>query len=196
MGATRLTPDAVPTIFPNVPSYLSDYAPVRKGPDQKRKRLEASHLEEAIRQSIALHEEEESRNKLTLYEDLVSRPQDLGLSTYWTTVKAENAVRFVHISGEDPPDVERSVIVNRNMEITAIWRKVKVPAKDLLIPATLNDLRCLHTILDRSFKAPDVCDKEEKVKATFSLLFSLLDDIKSDDLLSQEKTEALHKGAA
>ncbi|KAH7948992.1 hypothetical protein HPB49_003981 [Dermacentor silvarum] len=193
MRATRLTPDAVPTIFPNDPSYLSDYAPMRVGPDQKRKRLEASHLEKAIRQSIALHEEEESRNKLTLYEDLVSPLQGLGLSTYWTTVKAENAVLFVHISGEDPPDVERSVILNRNMEITAFWRKVKVPAKDHLIPATLNDLRCLHTILDRmsSFKAPDVCDKEEKVKTTFSLLFSLLDDIKLDDLLPQEKTEAL-----
>ncbi|KAH7966211.1 hypothetical protein HPB49_014497 [Dermacentor silvarum] len=87
--------------------------------------------------SIALHEEEESRNKLTSYEDLVSRLQGLGLSTYWTTVKTENAVLFVHIIGEDPPDVERSVIVNRKMEITAFWRKVKVPAKDLLIPPTL-----------------------------------------------------------
>ncbi|KAH6922059.1 hypothetical protein HPB50_008525 [Hyalomma asiaticum] len=193
MGATRLTPDAVPTIFPNAPSYLSNYAPVREGPDQKKKRLEASHLEEAIRQSIALHEEEEHRNKLSSYEDLVSRLQGLGLSTYWATVKAENAVLFVHISGEDPPVVERSVIVSRNMEITAFWKKVKVPAKDLLIPATLDDLRSLHTILDRmsSFKAPDVCDKEEKVKATFSLLFSLLDDLKSGDLLPQEKTEAL-----
>ncbi|KAH6941182.1 hypothetical protein HPB50_014601 [Hyalomma asiaticum] len=193
MGATRLTPDAVPTIFPNAPSYLSNYAPVREGPDQKKKRLEASHLEEAIRQSIALHEEEEHRNKLSSYEDLVSRLQGLGLSTYWATVKAENAVLFVHISGEDPPVVERSDIVSRNMEITAFWKKVKVPAKDLLIPATLDDLRSLHTILDRmsSFKAPDVCDKEEKVKATFSLLFSLLDDLKSGDLLPQEKTEAL-----
>ncbi|KAH7934250.1 hypothetical protein HPB49_023705 [Dermacentor silvarum] len=86
MGATRLTPDAVPTIFPSALSYLSDYAPVREGPQQKRKHLEASHLEEAIPQSIALHEEEESRNKLTSYEDLVSRLQGLGLSTYWTTV--------------------------------------------------------------------------------------------------------------
>ncbi|KAH7965347.1 hypothetical protein HPB49_006265 [Dermacentor silvarum] len=192
MGATRLTPDAVPTIFPNSPSYLSDYAPVREGPGQKRKRLEASHLEEAIRQSIALHEEEESRNKLTSYDYLVSRLQGLDLSTYWATVIAENGVLFVHISGEDPPDVERSVIVNRNMEITAFWRKVKVPAKDLLIPATLNDPRCLHTILDRmsSFKAPDVCDKEENLRQP-SPCFSLCSMTSStDDLLPQEKTEA------
>ncbi|KAH7933457.1 hypothetical protein HPB49_012603 [Dermacentor silvarum] len=74
----------LPTIFPNAPNYLSDYAPVREGPDQKKKRLEASHLEEAIRQSIALHEEGESRSKLTSYEDLVSRLQGLGLFTYWT----------------------------------------------------------------------------------------------------------------
>ncbi|KAH6946810.1 hypothetical protein HPB50_015392 [Hyalomma asiaticum] len=101
MGATLLTPDAVPTIFPNAPSYLSDYTPVREGPEQNRKRPEASHLEEAIRQSIALHEEEERRNTLASYEDLVSCLQGLCLSTYWTTVKAENAVLYVHVSGED-----------------------------------------------------------------------------------------------
>ncbi|KAH8019862.1 hypothetical protein HPB51_022963 [Rhipicephalus microplus] len=57
----------------------------------------------------------------------------------------------------------------------------------------LSGIRSLHTTLNRmsSFKAPDVCDKEEKVKATFSLLLSLLDDLKSGDLLPQEKTEAL-----
>ncbi|KAL1483718.1 hypothetical protein MTO96_032992 [Rhipicephalus appendiculatus] len=138
---------------------MSDYTPVREGPEQKRKRREATHLEEAIRQSISSHEEEERRNKLKWYEDLVSRLQGLDLPSYWTTVKAEHAVLFIHIDGEDSPDVERSVIVSSNMEATAFWRKVKVPAKDILIPATLDDMRCLHTVLDsiRSFKAPDVC---------------------------------------
>ncbi|XP_077492240.1 uncharacterized protein LOC144103382 [Amblyomma americanum] len=193
MGATRLTLDAVPTIFPNAPAYLSECAPVRQQPVAKRKRREASHLEEAIRQSISSHEEQERQNKLQSYEDFVSRLQSLDLSTYLTSVKAEHAVLFVHIEGEDPPDVERSVIVSKNMEVTAFWRKVKVPVKDLLIPCILDDLRCLQTTLDsmRSFKAPDVCDKDEKVKASFSLLFSLLDSLRCDDLLPQEKTEAL-----
>ncbi|KAH8025781.1 hypothetical protein HPB51_011459 [Rhipicephalus microplus] len=120
-------------------------------------------------------------------------PKGLGLSPYWAIVKAENAVLFVYIGGQDPPVVERSVIVSRNMKITAFWKKVKEPAKVLLIPATVDDLRSLRIIIDHmsSFKAPDVCDKEEKVKATFSLLFSLLDDLRSGDLLLQEKTEAL-----
>ncbi|KAH8010062.1 hypothetical protein HPB51_024447 [Rhipicephalus microplus] len=132
-----------------------------RGQTKRKKRLEAFLIDEAIAQSIALHEEEEHRNKLS-YEYFVLRLQVLGLSTYWATVKSENAVLFVHISGEDPPVVKMSVIVGRNMEITAFWMKVKVPSKDLLIPATLDDLRSLHTILDRmsTFKAPDVCDKE------------------------------------
>ncbi|XP_077512048.1 uncharacterized protein LOC144122987 [Amblyomma americanum] len=88
MGATRLTLDAVPTIFPNAPAYLSECAPVRQQPGAKRKRREASHLEEAIRQSISSHEEQERQNKLQSYEDFVSRLQSLDLSTYWTSVKA------------------------------------------------------------------------------------------------------------
>lgn len=57
-------PEAVPTIFPNSPAYLSDCAPVREEPEENRKRRETSYLEEAIRQSISLHEEEERQNKL------------------------------------------------------------------------------------------------------------------------------------
>lgn len=77
--------------------------------------------------------------------------------------------------------------------MTSFRRKEKRPAKDLLIPARLDDLRCLQTALDsvRSFKGPDVCDKDEKVKASFNLLFSLLDILRSDDLLPQEKIETL-----
>lgn len=193
MGATRLTPDAVPTIFPNSPAYLSDRAPVREEPEEKRKRHEASHLEEAIRQSISLHEEEDRQNKLQSYEDLLSRLQRVDLSSYWTAVQAAHAVLFLHVEGEDPPDIERSVVVSRNMEVTAFWRKAKLPGKNLLIPSRLDDLRCLQTALDsvRRFKGPDVCDKDEKVKASFNLLFSLLDSLMSDDLLPQEKIETL-----
>ncbi|KAH8010175.1 hypothetical protein HPB51_025610 [Rhipicephalus microplus] len=193
MGATRLTPDAVPTIFPNSPAYLSDCAPVREEPEEKRKRREASHLEEAIRQSISSHEEEDRLNKLQSYEDLVSQLQRVDLSSYWTAVQAANTVLFLHVEGEDPPEVERSVVVSRNMEVTAFWRKAKLPGKDLLVPSRLGDLRCLQTALDsaRRFRGPDVCVKDDKVKATFNLLFSLLDSLSSDDLLPQEKIETL-----
>ncbi|KAH9367175.1 hypothetical protein HPB48_022897 [Haemaphysalis longicornis] len=92
MGATRLTPDAVPTIFADSPAYLSDCAPVREEPEETRKRREASHLEEAIPVSISLHEEEDQQNKLQSYEDLVSRLQRVDLSSYCTAVQAAHAL--------------------------------------------------------------------------------------------------------
>ncbi|KAH9367177.1 hypothetical protein HPB48_013825 [Haemaphysalis longicornis] len=77
------------------------------------------------------------------------------------------------------------------MDFTALCRKAKLPGKDHLIPSRLGDLRCLQTALDsvRRFKGPDVCDKDEKVKASFNLLFSLLDSLRSDDPFPREKIE-------
>lgn len=81
------------------------------------------------------------------------------------------------------------MVVSRNIEVTAFWRKAKLPGKDLLIPSRLGDLRVLQTAPDsvRRFRGPDVCVKDDKVKATFNLLFSLLESLSSDDLLPQEK---------
>ncbi|XP_077527611.1 uncharacterized protein LOC144138982 [Haemaphysalis longicornis] len=89
MGATRLTPDAAPIIFPNSPAYLSDCATVRGEPEEKRKRCEASHLKKAIRQSFCSHEGEDRQNKLQSYEDLVWRLQRVDLFSYWTASRKE-----------------------------------------------------------------------------------------------------------
>ncbi|KAH7971851.1 THAP domain-containing protein 2 [Rhipicephalus sanguineus] len=57
----RLSPEAVPSVFPNCPAYLSAPATAtsREAPCEKRMRLEAASLREAIATSLQTHEEEE-----------------------------------------------------------------------------------------------------------------------------------------
>lgn len=60
---TRLRPGAVPCIFPNFPSYLSTpmQSTSSETPYDRRLRIEAASLEDAVRRSIETHNEEEKK---------------------------------------------------------------------------------------------------------------------------------------
>ncbi|KAH6933417.1 hypothetical protein HPB50_014795 [Hyalomma asiaticum] len=194
MSLTRLTEDAVPRMFPNSPAYLSDCAPVREEPDSKRKRREADQLQKVIQMSLSSHEEDERKNRVASFEQLVSQLSELKLSDYWLVGSTEASIMFLHIQSNTlPPEVERSVVVSNALHISAYWKKMKLYIADVPIPEKLEDIRSLQTILEsvEHFNAPDVCEKEEKLKACFHIIFSLLDDLSYGDLLPEEKLEAL-----
>ncbi|XP_049269282.1 uncharacterized protein LOC125757644 [Rhipicephalus sanguineus] len=194
MSLTRLTEDAVPTMFPNSPAYLSDCAPVREEPDSKRKRREADQLQKVIQMSLSSHEEDERKNRVASFEQLVSQLSELKLSDYWIVSSTEAAIMFLHIQSNTlPPEVERSVVVSDTLHISAYWKKMKLCIADVAIPEKLEDIRSLQAILEsvEHFNAPDVIEKEEKLKACFHIIFSLLDNLSNGDLLPEEKLEAL-----
>ncbi|KAM7282378.1 hypothetical protein ISCGN_002528 [Ixodes scapularis] len=117
MSLTRLTPDAVPTIFPNSPAYLPDCGPVREKPEAKRKRVEATRLQEAIQLSLSAHKEEEQKNRVSSYDQFLSRLPDLHVADFWLIQKAKSAVLFVHIDDSmGHPEVEHSVVVTDTMK--------------------------------------------------------------------------------
>ncbi|KAH8042144.1 hypothetical protein HPB51_021228 [Rhipicephalus microplus] len=149
MSLTRLTEDAVPTMFPNSPAYLSDCAPVRKEPDAKRKHREADQLLTGIQMSLVSHEEEERKNRVASFEQLVSQLSQLKLSDYWIVSSTEAAVMFLHIQRNTlPPEVECSVVVSDELHISAYWKKMKLHIADVPIPEKLEDIRSLYTILE------------------------------------------------
>nr|CAI5854160.1 unnamed protein product [Callosobruchus analis] len=61
----KLKPNAIPSIFPNAPSYLSKTVFVREDPVEKRQRLEASYIQKALFDSI-----ETSASLETKFKDL------------------------------------------------------------------------------------------------------------------------------
>ncbi|KAG8180544.1 hypothetical protein JTE90_018164 [Oedothorax gibbosus] len=52
LDRVRLQKNAVPSIFPNCPAYLSQNLPCREDPQEKRMRLETMQLHAALEQSI------------------------------------------------------------------------------------------------------------------------------------------------
>ncbi|KAH8021743.1 hypothetical protein HPB51_016807 [Rhipicephalus microplus] len=64
----RLKPGAIPSLFPNCPSYLSrPTTVVREGPEEKRLRLEGESLQKAIRQSAEAYKEEKKKNNISSF---------------------------------------------------------------------------------------------------------------------------------
>ncbi|KAH9364924.1 hypothetical protein HPB48_022863 [Haemaphysalis longicornis] len=94
MKLTRLMPDAVPTIFPGCPSYLSDSQTSREEPDVKRRRKENEQLLEAIQESALAFAAEQDENKVENFEDITSRLTRLHQKKFWSQTVCEGCVIF------------------------------------------------------------------------------------------------------
>ncbi|KAH9376408.1 hypothetical protein HPB48_013228 [Haemaphysalis longicornis] len=69
----RLRPDAVPSILPDGPAYLSatNANTSREAPDEKRTHLEAAALQDAISKFIETHQAEEDKYKIDNFQAML-----------------------------------------------------------------------------------------------------------------------------
>ncbi|XP_075551353.1 uncharacterized protein LOC142584904 isoform X4 [Dermacentor variabilis] len=68
----RLRPDAVPTVFPDCPRYLSREGTRREDPESKRMRLDSAALEKVLAESIITAQNEEEADKLCDLKELAN----------------------------------------------------------------------------------------------------------------------------
>ncbi|KAH8039306.1 hypothetical protein HPB51_005552 [Rhipicephalus microplus] len=79
----RLKPSAIPSVFPNCPAHLSrQETSARESPEEKRARVDAEALQEAIRLSEQSHEAGEKKNVIAIFEDLLTAVGDLSLTDF------------------------------------------------------------------------------------------------------------------
>ncbi|KAH7985005.1 hypothetical protein HPB49_026654 [Dermacentor silvarum] len=135
----RLSPEAVPCVFPNCPAYLSAPATAtsREAPDEKRMRLEAASLREAIAASLQTHEEEESGNNIDTFQTLLERVSEIKLSSFWnvspqfwkhkatTSVNNTSYMRFLQRPSEKPPILTASFKTLRELHSKEQSQQIK-----------------------------------------------------------------------
>lgn len=195
MKLTRLTPDAVPTIFPDCPRYLSEARQSREEPDAKRKRKEDGQLQKAIQESALAHEREEQENKIHSLQDVTSRLHRLREKKFWAAITCDSCVIFAHIeTTTDAPELLVSVTVSSNLSVRAFWKGARLTSDEQLdIPDEIHDFRVLVQLLEN---VENHCTTTEhrpadKANAVLKLVASLLDDISSGELLEDEKADAV-----
>lgn len=111
LNRTRLKKDAVPSVFPGCPSYLTSQHHCREGPREKRIRLQNEQLQHAIQESLRCREQEEEKYLFSKYSEFLKCLKSQEISTFWTVVEKNSNTLFLSIDLKGPPYIKYSVIV-------------------------------------------------------------------------------------
>ncbi|XP_070377578.1 uncharacterized protein [Dermacentor albipictus] len=194
----RLRPDAVPSILPDCPAYLSapNATTSREAPDEKRMRREAAALQDAINLSTETHQAEEVRNKIDNFQALLKCIPSIKVSKFWTVVSQHDFILFLNLTVDGAPAIQKSVKVTEDLSSKLYFHDVEVTKLDgvEIIPKTVNDIECLTGLLD----AVESCDKvpafrkpEDKTGGILKLVLSLLEDATNQEMQDEERQDAM-----
>ena len=140
-----LKKDAVPTIFHNCPSYLSDWnsRPKRLSKDDKEQLM----IQAAYSQSLTANEETVDKFLVNSYSDLLSKINLIDLRNGWISHISENNPLFFMkiVISESGPIIERSVSVDNDLFIKAFDNK---NLSILLSRISIDDTRQIESLLD------------------------------------------------
>lgn len=147
----RLSSDAIPRVFPNCPAYLSTPATTsREAPAEKRMRLEAASLRDAIANSLQTHDEEEAISKIDTFQSLLGCLPQMKLSNFWSVISRPACVIFLNLALDDAPRVLLSVTVLEDPTVKVHCQDVQLTTIDGIgaVPPKVSDIRCLTRLLD------------------------------------------------
>lgn len=193
----RLSPDAVPCVFLNCPAYLSAPATAtsREAPDEKRMRLEAVSLREAITTSLQTHEEEESGNNIDTFQALLERVSEIKLSSFWNVISRPTCKVFFSLASVDAPSIFLSIMISQDLTVKVYCRDVQLTTTDGIdtIPVKINDMRLLTRLLDdvEALDQKILPKEEERIKRILTLTLSLLQDASNCELSNVEQLNAV-----
>lgn len=193
----RLRPDAVPSILPDCPAYLStpNANTSREAPNEKRTRREAAALQDAISKSIETHQAEEDKNKIDDFQALLQCLPSVKVSKFWTVFSQHDYILFLSLTVDGAPEIRKSVKVTEDLSLKLYFQDVEVTKLDgMIIPKSVNDVRCLTRLLDAvesfdkhlAFRKP-----EDKAGGILKLVLSLLEDATNLDNPDEERQDAL-----
>ncbi|GFX42046.1 putative nuclease HARBI1 [Trichonephila clavipes] len=122
----RLQDFAVPTIFTDFPTYLSNSGnPTRECPEKRLQRLENEHLQRSIQASIISKEEFEKNKSFTSFPELVECLNAEEFQDIWTVCK-NDLVIIMMLDTIISPVIKASVIINKDLHLTIHIGQTKI----------------------------------------------------------------------
>ena len=127
----KLIDNAVPTIFPNAPSYLTISTPkVTRLPDVEQKQLEA-----AIEESIFTHQQHLQSQEIKHINDvkLFFKKENLE-ERKWVEREKDNKLFLCFVDiGEIGPVIEKFIVISNKLEFEVFLNKIKLTRSELPI---------------------------------------------------------------
>lgn len=165
----RLRKDAVPSVLPNCPSYLSaSTISSRESPDSKRCRREEAAIQNAIDQSVVDEQNHSERNKFTTLSEL--RDKLNALDKYWTIDMKDESLLIGHFVHLPKPKIRLYVVIDLEFHVHVFINDTEVQwLGKYRIPSTINELHVLEQLLNNLRK----CDTEESASSPDRVNFLL-----------------------
>lgn len=149
LPSPRLRPEAVPTKFPDCPTYLSSDHATRESPDTKRIRLEAEAMQKALAESVETFRSEEEADRVLHLKDLADYVR-CKRSAFWDVIERNEHLILLHIDEDGAPFIKFSVTVKGDFGITFHFMKRAMTklGSSLLVPTVAASKRALTEFLD------------------------------------------------
>ncbi|KAL3191856.1 hypothetical protein MRX96_059366 [Rhipicephalus microplus] len=180
LSRLRLRAEAVPTVFPDCPSYLSIESSRREDPESKQMRLEAAFLEKVLAESILTAKKEEEADKLCDLKDVANFVRGKKL-TFLHVIECSDHVILAHICNDDAPWIKYSVVVKTDLTLTVNVAKASVKrlGSKMVVPSVIDSKRRLLELLEgvEGFDSAQRSSSENSTADIFETVTSLLNEL-------------------
>ncbi|XP_065298429.1 uncharacterized protein [Dermacentor albipictus] len=149
LSRLRLRPGAVPSKFPECPSYLSKPITSREHPDSKRMRLQAASLKKACEASAEAFRKEKEADKILNLEDLMQFITSKN-STFWHAIERKERLILLHITEDDAPCIKYSIAVKADLGMTVYFARTPITKVgiDSPVPTVANSKKAVMDLLE------------------------------------------------
>lgn len=144
----KLVPEAIPSLLPNCPAYLSKEATSSKRLSRESilQNKEQSNLARALEESKKEYETQEALDQVSSITDIIEK---LELNAPWQMFKDANglSICYVEYSEFSGPRITCSFLVHQDLSLHAYLQSVKV-CGSLPLPERINKLQQIYKVCD------------------------------------------------
>lgn len=183
-----MRPGAVPSLLPNCPTYLNNSQPTREAPLEKKSRIEAETLKQAILESTITAREQNEKFNFSNLNELKLKLDYVTLCNNWHVISKPNCVVFFYINFNSVPHDILYVTVNNELGVNVFLKGVDIKIKS--VPKFVSNVVQLDQIITLSEKFLKGEEHNTLVADTICNLLDLLkvneDKLKTIDFLKTQ----------
>lgn len=144
----RLHENAIPSQFPNLPSYLSSNKTQRESPESKKRKLENDSLNKAIEASLDAKKKYDASRTFSTLKDLEELLHFID-QNYWTVTVDKSHIMFLNITADPVPKVKKSLVIKENLEVICYNEGLKLgKLSKFSFPCFITNINELNEVLN------------------------------------------------
>ena len=196
--ANQLLPDAYPTVFEGLPSYLTSKCNRRKSPEERR--LEAESRDK--RRKIILEEKASQEDIVNSFGELKTQIRDKVDLSVWTISENVDCVCLLRLNFNNLPNVSHLLKIDSTLKISMFVKNTKIPESDLpyfsrggYLKKWSQLLQCLQAYSEFESQDINICHLEHNFLEIIDKLIEChnVNEVSSNLLFFREQFELVTK---